>query len=193
MRAVFCVLIAALATGCSKAPETPAKEALPAAAGPKITMFYANPPVIAKGEKGQLCYGVEGAESVTLEPPVERVWPAVSRCFDVEPAEAVTYKLIAKGSGKEVSQEVKVGTGPAAVKLITVTVSSLAIRRGEQLQICWEAKNAAGVEIPGVSIQGQSPNKGCVVQSPQRTTTYTVRVKGSGGDVDVESVTVKVS
>ena len=46
----------------------------------KILMFYANPPVVSRGEKTLLCYGVSNATAVRIEPNVEGVGPAISRC-----------------------------------------------------------------------------------------------------------------
>lgn len=62
------------------------------AGGPalKITSFYA-----AGGKHPQLCYGVINAKSLTLDPPAEKVWPSLSRCFDV-PAKAAHYTLKAR-------------------------------------------------------------------------------------------------
>ena len=39
----------------------------------KILMFYANPPVVGRGEKGLLCYGVSNARRYASN-PVWRVW-----------------------------------------------------------------------------------------------------------------------
>src|SRR5688572_29998318 len=49
----------------------------------KMLMFYANPPVVAKGDRTLLCYGVAGAKSVRIEPDVEGLGPALSRCVEV--------------------------------------------------------------------------------------------------------------
>jgi hypothetical protein len=155
-------------------------------------MFYANPPELPRGAKGVLCYGVEFADSVELDPPVERVWPAVSRCFDIAPKQDTTYRLTAKGPGGETSKEVGVTVGSPLVRLIAVKVSALSIQRGEPLQICWEAQNAMAIEIQGKPVPGQSPNQGCLVDHPNRDVTYSVRVRGASGDMDAETVSVKV-
>src|SRR5690349_13697699 len=52
----------------------------------KILQFYTGAGEIAAGGKALLCYGVVNATAVRLDPPVESVWPAVSRCFDVKPS-----------------------------------------------------------------------------------------------------------
>jgi len=75
----------------------------------KILMFYANPPVVKRGEKGLLCYGVSNAASVRIEPNLPGVGPALSRCVEAEPKTNTEYTLVAKGSdGSEVSGKVEV-------------------------------------------------------------------------------------
>lgn len=76
----------------------------------RILQFYGTP-AIAQGTTGRLCYGVINAKSVRLDPPVERVWPSLSRCFDISPAATTRYTLTAESaSGESASQsfEVKV-------------------------------------------------------------------------------------
>ena len=63
----------------------------------KILQFYAREREIAPGEKSLICYSVVNATAVRLDPPVEKVWPAVSRCFTVTPAQSTRYTLTAKG------------------------------------------------------------------------------------------------
>ncbi len=62
-----------------------------------IVQFYASNAMIAPGEKSLLCYGVVNAKEVHLDPPVEKVWPAASRCFDVAPSSTTHYSLTAEG------------------------------------------------------------------------------------------------
>lgn len=64
----------------------------------KILQFYTPARQLAPGEKALICYGVVNASSVRLDPPVELVWPAVSRCFEVAPARKTKYTLTAEGA-----------------------------------------------------------------------------------------------
>ncbi len=59
----------------------------------KILNFYASPPTVRVGQKSLICYGVNAAESVRLDPPVEQLHPAISHCFDVTPRRDTDYKL----------------------------------------------------------------------------------------------------
>src|SRR5436309_11217535 len=59
----------------------------------KILQFYTAAREIAAGEKALVCYGVVNATTVRLDPPVEKMWPAMSRCFEVAPARNTRYTL----------------------------------------------------------------------------------------------------
>jgi hypothetical protein len=75
----------------------------------KIVTFYANPPVLQRGNKGELCYGVANVSEVRIEPDVEAITPSLSRCVEIEPGKTTTYTLTAKDSaGATASQQVEV-------------------------------------------------------------------------------------
>ena len=75
----------------------------------KILQFYAREREIAPGEKALVCYSVVNATAVRLDPPVEKVWPAVSRCFTVAPAQSTRYTLTAEGrTHTSVSQSIEI-------------------------------------------------------------------------------------
>jgi hypothetical protein len=127
---------------------------------------------------------------------VEKVWPALSRCFDVAPTSTTKYTLTAEGSdGRTVSQSVTVDVGPArppGPKILEVTINKTAITRGEPVVVCYRARNATSVTItPGV-VAHASPDRGCITDRPNKTVTYQVVATGSGGQTDSERVTVSV-
>jgi hypothetical protein len=64
----------------------------------EIVQFYASNGIIATGGETQLCYGAVNAKEVRLDPPVEKVWPSMSRCFDVAPAKTTHYTLTAESA-----------------------------------------------------------------------------------------------
>ncbi|HUA00864.1 MAG TPA: hypothetical protein VMB02_11090 [Candidatus Aquilonibacter sp.] len=61
----------------------------------EILAFYANPPVISRGDNADLCYSVSNAKSVTLEPQSSPVWPSYEHCVSVLPRKTTTYMLTA--------------------------------------------------------------------------------------------------
>jgi hypothetical protein len=186
--AAGCLL--ASCSGPSSAPAPSSKTADPA----KITQFYASPAAIGRGEKTLLCYGVENAKTVHLAPGARELSAALSRCVDVEPTETTTYTLTAEGEGAAAKQDVTVTVGaakPAAAKIVEVRVSSLSIKRGDPVSICYTVSHAKSVRIePNLPPSEKNPN--CGIGHPERTTTYTVTAVGAGGDQDQERVTVKV-
>jgi hypothetical protein len=109
------VLLAGLYTGWvlwrrhrSQIPPAPPVAADPLAkygSGVKILQFYTSTETIAKGSQALLCYSVLNAKEVRLDPPVESVWPAMSRCFDVTPSRSTTYTLTAEGADHKTASE----------------------------------------------------------------------------------------
>jgi len=65
--------------------------------GNKLTIlhFYATQSSIRLGAATTLCYGVSNAASVRIEPPVNEVWPSISRCLELHPKQSTIYKLVA--------------------------------------------------------------------------------------------------
>jgi len=67
---------------------------------------------LRRGEHTLLCYGVNDAKTVRLEPSVEEVWPSFTRCIQVSPRKDTEYKLTAEdAAGHSVSQSVTIRVG----------------------------------------------------------------------------------
>mgnify|MGYP000903300014 FL=1 len=165
----------------------------------KITQFYAAAQRIGEGDKTMLCYGVENARAVRLNPAIEPVWPAAVRCFDVVPPHTTTYHLTAEDAqGQALTAETTIVVGPPTPKLVDVSVNKLEVRPGELVTLCFKARNAANYEVsgmkPAVAGLGQvipTPERGCFADHPRQTRNYVVKVTGPGGE-DSETVTVVV-
>jgi hypothetical protein len=77
--------------------------------GLKILSFYAAPGTITRGSHTSLCYSVTGAKTVRMEPVVDAVWPALTRCVQVSPGKDTEYKLIAEDeAGHSATQSIAV-------------------------------------------------------------------------------------
>lgn len=61
----------------------------------KILNFSADTGVTHPGGRVLLCYGVANAAAVKIEPEVEPIKPAVTRCVEVFPKKTRTYTLTA--------------------------------------------------------------------------------------------------
>ncbi|MGH9632582.1 MAG: hypothetical protein ACRD7E_30110 [Bryobacteraceae bacterium] len=199
--------IAALAAvamiGCGTTE--PQKKDAPAPDPVKITQFYPSQSVAARGEEVLICYGVENAASVRLDPAIEEITPSMNRCIQFAPKSTAEYKLIA--TGKDGSQAVEQfaikvegvakpkssASGGAAGGLIQTFLSSAGqVGAGQPVTLCYQTSGAKAVKIdPGVAAL-PSPEKGCVTAKPQQTTTYTLTATGTSGESDKMTVTVKV-
>ncbi len=79
----------------------------------RILQFYANPGAIRRGQHTVICYGVFGAKSVRIEPPVEKIQPAVVHCLQVSPSVSTEYKLLAEdGSGHTATRQLTIQVAP---------------------------------------------------------------------------------
>lgn len=75
----------------------------------KISQFYASPAAIRKGAHTLICYGVNGAKSVRIEPPIEKLEPALVHCFEASPSVSTDYKLLATdAAGHTVTAQLRV-------------------------------------------------------------------------------------
>jgi type IV pilus biogenesis protein CpaD/CtpE len=168
------------------APETPDP-------GAKITQFYSTQAKVARGENALLCYGVDNATAVWLEPPRHELSAALSRCVEISPDTDTTYKLTAEGEdGKSVTRELKVTVSSARAKIVNVNVSALEVKPGDLVSVCYTVANARAVTIEPLRFRGGPAAKGCVTDQPRKSTTYTISALGQEGEKDQERVTVQV-
>src|ERR1017187_10711325 len=110
---------AVLAACSSPKKRAPAPAVVPAKPpeGAKITQFYSTLAQVGRGETALVCYGVENATAVWLEPPRHELSAAQARCVEVSPTAETTYKLTAQGAdGKTVTRELKVKVGVARAR-----------------------------------------------------------------------------
>jgi len=198
MRANLCVALAAASImlgGCSsptRSDPAPKQTAAPSDEA-RITQFYATAPRVARGEKTLLCYGVENATAVWLDPGHKELSAALSRCIEVTPTEDTTYTLSAQTpGGKPVTREVKISTGAARARIVNVNISALEVKPGDLVSVCYMVENARSVTIDPLKHRGGAEPKGCATDTPRKSTTYTITATGAGGETDQERVTVRV-
>jgi hypothetical protein len=199
LRIIVRIMVAAAAVvlagcGTDTAPKSPGKaaETAPEAGAVGIREFYASPANPIIGETAKLCYGVENADELTLDPPADRVWPAFARCIEVRASRKITYTLTARRGTASVSQSVTVEPGPKPVRLLEVTIDRPDVPRGTTVMVCFKAKEATSVTIrPGTWMLPHDLEVGCVTDNPQKDTTYVVTATGPGGKA-TRQVTAKV-
>lgn len=193
--------------GCSSPPPDPAQRtSAPEASRAKITQFYPASPVVRPGANVTICYGVENAVSLTLDPPVEELTPSFNRCFAAPVPRETEFKLTARGAGgDETTASFKVGVskdaeGPARADrpatgpvIASFTAEPSQISPGAPpVKLCYQAANAQSVTVqPKVADLGAAL-MGCFYAPTERTTTYVLTAHGAGGSQDVKRVTVTV-
>ncbi len=75
----------------------------------RFSTFSADRARLKPGEHTQLCYGVENAKTVKLDPPLEPLKPSYRNCIEIAPKQTTTYKITAEdGAGHSQSESLTV-------------------------------------------------------------------------------------
>jgi hypothetical protein len=187
---VVCGLLLILAACGPNAPKPERKAEKGSAAPVKITQFYAADPLIPRGMSGKLCYGVENAAKVQIDPPVDELWPSPARCIDISPKRKTTYTLTAWGQdGSKATQAVSVSVGAPAPRIYDLSVNATQVRAGDPVVVCFKAENAKSLRAgPG----HLDRDRNCLTDNPRKTTTYQIVALGGDNEQDSGTVTVHV-
>jgi hypothetical protein len=178
--AIAAAVLVSVVWSCSRTPSAPVK----------ITQFRITPELIPKGITGKLCYGVENAARIDLNPPVEALLPATERCIDITPAQATTYTLTAYGAdGSKISKSLDVRVGNPPPRLSDLSATPTEAKRGSQVTVCFKAENARDIKVSKGKL---TPGKNCLTDRPKKTTSYKVTVFGVDREQDSGTVTVTV-
>jgi len=174
---------------------------------PKITQFYASPAIVPPGDHSLLCYGVEGAESVTLTPAVESIKPALSRCLEVRPKVTTEYILTATNASGQTQTRTVITVDPKAPRNQTATnatpvppkslirflvASDQTVTPGQQFTVCYGLAAPATVTLSPPLAPVAPGDRSCFNASLTKTTTITLSAKGKDGRTDQEKLTVTV-
>jgi hypothetical protein len=200
IRIASVTLIVLMLVGCGgqTSKTEPVKQAAPP---PKITMFYVSPSTVAVGESAQLCYSVEDTAKVSLDPPVDRMWPALTRCLEIKPSRATTYTLTAENAeGAKVTATTEVSTHaplPASASkgklIIDISANPNPIQAGQGFQFCVHGSHVARWKLSaGEWLRPPDAGGGCVLDRPLKTTTYVVTAIGPSGETDTMQVIATV-
>lgn len=181
IRILTITILAIAAAGCSRTPP---------AAPVKITQLRVTPAFIPRGIPGKLCYGVENATKIEMNPRVEDLLPAPERCIDIAPAQATTYTLTAYGAdGTKVTKEVEVRVGNPPPRLADLSATPVEVKRGGQVRICFKVENTRAVKVNKGKLDLKT---NCVFDKPRKTTIYKITALGADREEDTGTVTVKV-
>jgi len=77
----------------------------------KFSQFTIDTTSLKRGQTARLCYGVENATTVRIDPPIEPLKPTYLHCMDISPKVTTKYTITAedgKGHSKSESLELPV-------------------------------------------------------------------------------------
>lgn len=193
-RAIFVLAMATLLSCTQQRPVPQPAEQKAAEAPVKITQFYASKLSLPLGENALLCYGVENAVALRLEPPIEDVKPSWNRCFEIAPLKTTTFTLTAEDRlANKISQAVTVAVTPQHPQFTDTTINAMQVAPLQFVLFCFKAKGAVAVKgKPGYLLHGGVPNDDCLVDQPKKTTTYQLTIEGADGTKVSKSITVTV-
>lgn len=86
----------------------PAPAPAEAASGLQVLDFSSKSPQVAPGASATLCYAVQGASSVRVQPGAVQLGGVQRGCFYVTPEKTTTYTLTAEGGGKTATKQLTV-------------------------------------------------------------------------------------
>jgi hypothetical protein len=180
IRTLSVAAIAILLAACQQAAPSHAQ----------ITELKADPSFLASGVTGRLCYGVENATRLELNPRVEPILPASHNCIDISPKETTVYTLTAFGAdSKPETKEVQVKVGPPQPRVADLVATPKSVKAGRKVEVCFKVQNAKSVTAKPGKLD-RSVN--CVIDYPRKTTTYRVTAHGDDREEDTGTVTVTV-
>src|SRR5690606_34543110 len=153
---------------------------------------YASPGLLASGEIATICYGVENATAVEINPAVEELKPSFNRCYQVAPRQTTTYTLTATGAGTStaslvinVSATAASAKGRASAHKAEMMLSLLTRTPDGPARlpatVCYGATGAAKVSNtpPGPALVW--PERHCFTVNPATTPAYTLTAVNKDG------------
>jgi hypothetical protein len=179
------------------APPQPFLEMGDASKGVQILNFYASPGTIVEGEAAILCYGVANAKKVRIDPPVDRVWPALTRCVEVSPVSDTRYTLFAEDEqGQQVTESFLLTVNPdptRSPRIVYFHKDREEVDNGKHIStLCFRAWNAELVRIDPPAFPEWKLLQGCFYVAPEKTTTYTLTATGHKGQKVQKQLIVEV-
>lgn len=167
----------------------------PVVAAANILSFTVDPATIPAGAQAQLCYEVENAKSVRLEPGIGVAKPG-KECVNVTAAQTTVYTLTAVGAdGKSVPRQVtlNVEAAPPAARIVRFEVLREIGPGGAsdvQFRLCYEVRNANHAELDNNGGEVVLDEPRCQQVTPAQTNVYTLSATGADGRTVTRQVTV---
>ena len=165
----------------------------------RILQFYARDGEITDDQSTLICYGVENARSVAIDPPVADVYPALNRCVEVAPQHDTEYTLTAAGNdGKTVTAGFTLEVRPDLANRPRITAFEVVKHSVEQgrhyftIGFAFANANTVTIDPPVFKPLEDSAPFGQWIVTPEQTTTYTLTVMDKKGRKATRKLTVEV-
>ena len=156
---------------------------------PQVVVFVANPQTIQPGTSTKLCWQVNNATSISIQPTVGSNLNA-NDCASVSPTSTTTYTLTATNAAGQIQANTTVFVG--TVQILSFTASPVTTgAAGAPSVLSWTTANATSVILIGAELGTQTlPVNGTFTVNPITNSTYTLTAYGAGGQT--VSVTISV-
>ena len=205
MRRRLLVLACVLPLACGRKPEpaAPVPASGETASATRILQFYSAPNEIDPGGSASLCYGVENAARVFLDPPVETLSPSLTRCVPVAPKATTQYTLTAEGrNGERVRRTARVivsrsapasppAVDPGRPRVVSFLAQQNDVPSGTSVMFCYEVADGEPRVMPEVAKLAGS-RRGCFTVTAETTREYTLVAVGDNNIIDRKSVVLRV-
>ena len=158
---------------------------------PQVVVFVATPQNIDAGSSTKLCWQVNGATNIKIDPGVGGNLNA-NDCATISPTLTTTYTLTATNSTGQIQANVTVNVGQVRINSFTADpVTSEGA--GNPVTLAWTTQNASSVVLIGSELGPQTLSvNGTFVVHPITNSTYTLTAYGPGGQTVSTTISVFV-
>ena len=158
---------------------------------PQVAVFVATPQNIDAGSSTKLCWQVNGATNIKIDPGVGSNLNA-NDCATVSPTATTTYTITATNASGQIQASATVNVGQVRITSFQADpVTSDAA--GSPVRLSWTTQNASSVVLVGSELGPQTLGvNGSFVVRPITNSIYTLTAYGPGGQTVSVSISVFV-
>jgi hypothetical protein len=164
---------------------------------PKIVEFSVRPQRITRGGSVSVCFKVENASRVDIEPEVAKS-RAAEDCVQQRPRVTTTYVITAfndVGLQSQPRQDTVTVDEPPPLKharILFFKASSQKIKQGETIELCYGVADANTTAISPPGREVPSVENNCIKQRPRESGTYTLKTTGEDNKTETQELRVVV-
>lgn len=165
---------------------------------PKIVEFSVRPQRITRGASVSVCFKVENASSVDIQPEVAKS-RAAEDCVQQRPRVTTTYVITAfndAGLKSQPRQDTVTVDEPPPLKharILFFKASSQQINQGETIELCYGVADANTTAISPPGREVPSVENNCIKHRPRESGTYTLKTTGEDNKTETQELRVVVA